>query len=127
METLKQSKKLMQLGAVALCLALIQNILFFNEGLGINYPLFIVWVLLGGWIVTHKPNLKVSTSTFILIVLAIFFSAMVFVRSSELLTFFNVVGSGLLLLILVDSYVGKNINEYLPGDYIRIFLLPFAF
>lgn len=123
-----QIKNLLWIGTVAIALSLVFNFMFFEEGLGLNFPLFILFVLIAGWILINTFKIKsVDVATIILSVLILFFSMMVFIRSSLLLTFFNVLGTLLLLLIIVNSYLGKNVKEYLPLDYLKIFTLPLFF
>lgn len=57
----------------------------------------------------------------------IFFSAMVFVRDSVLLTFLNVVAVILLLLIMAEISFSRKIKDFLIGDYVKILFLPFKF
>jgi hypothetical protein len=119
-----ETKKLLALGGVALVLGIVQNILFFDQGIGLNYPLFILCVLIGAFFLGWRPSDRLSGA---LVVLAVVFAAFIFIRSSQLLTFFNVLGSALLLLMLADSHLGKKLREYVPGDYLKTFILPFIF
>ena len=115
------------LGGVAILLGIAHNMLFFGQSLGINFFAFTMLVLAGGCIVARRFERKIDTQTLFLILPILFFALMVFVRSSLLLTFFNVIGSILLLFILARSYAGKHLKDFLPWDYLRIFFLPFAF
>ena len=56
-----------------------------------------------------------------------FFSLMVFVRASELLTFLNVIASFSLLFFIAQVLFGKDIKRYLLQDYFKTLLLPFKF
>ncbi len=118
--------KLLQLIGVSIALGLINNILFFDQDLGLNFPIFIACVLAAGWLLTRKQGEKISRTNATLSMCALFFAIMVCVRSSVLLTVFNVVGCALLLLILAQTFLGKKIKEYVPNDYLYIFLVPFA-
>src|SRR3989344_8674156 len=122
-----ETEKLQWIGVIAISLGIIQNVIFWGEGAGLNFPLFILLILGAFWFLNRKYNGKINKTTAILSLLVVFFSVMVFVRSSILLTFFNIVGTGLLLLIIVNSQIGKKFKEYLPFDYLKIFILPLYF
>ncbi len=121
------SLTLLLLSGIALILGAIHSFLFFNESTGLNFPIFILCIIGGGLLLTQDRQVKVGKTKTSLILLCVFFSAMVFVRASELLTFFNIVASILLLLLLVETHSGKKLKEYLPVDYFKIFFTPFVF
>ncbi len=127
METIKETKNLFLLGGMAILLGIIHNILFFNEGMGINFTILVLLSLAAGWYIDQKSGKKLQKQSVIIIILTLFFASMVFVRSSELLTVFNILGTLLLMLILVDLQIGKKLKEYLPGDFIKVAFLPFQF
>jgi hypothetical protein len=52
---------------------------------------------------------------------------MVFVRSSSLLMFLNVIASLLLLLVIAEISFGEKVKNFSVEDYLKIFFLPFKF
>src|SRR3989344_3755261 len=116
------------LGIIAFILGVIHNILFFDHGLGINVPIFVLVAIAGGILLTLRFNTLIRKEHIaIFLIPAFVFSTMVFVRASELLTFFNLVAVVFLLSIFAASFLQKNIRLYLPMDYVRIALLPLHF
>ncbi len=118
---------MMALLGAALLLGVMFTTLFFEKSLGGNVPLFFFLVVVVGLFLTRLFSKKIEKSHVLLLVLALFFSFMVFVRSSMLLTFFNGVGTVLLLFIVVSSFSGQTIKKYVLGDFIRVVLLPVRF
>jgi hypothetical protein len=112
-------------GAAALFLGVLHTYLFFSEMIGLNYPLFIIAALLCGLVLSRVFGRRLTRDTYVLIGFAIFFSSMVFVRESELLTFFNILGSILLVFIVVDQFSGKQLQSFLIKDFLSAATLPF--
>ena len=120
-------KKTLFLGLVSLTLGILATWFFFDKQLGVNYLLFILCVTLGALILAYVFVKQVSTEQYVLIALTLFFALMIFVRASELLTFFNFVMSALLAFITVRSCTGRSIRTFLPINYIESFFLPLSF
>lgn len=127
MEQQLKTKNLLLLVAVALVLGLAYMVLFFEQHAGVNFPILILLMIAGGLIVADRFQKKTDTPSSMLFIPIVFFAIMVFMRASPLLSMFNILGSLLLLGIVLRSYVGKSIVEYLPVDYLKVFLLPFRF
>lgn len=108
-------------------LGLLFDYFFYDKIPGISFPLYIVLIVTAFFVIANFLKKQVNKEVFWLLVPLIFFSAMVFVRSSELLTFLNVIASLLLLLIITEISFGERIKNFLVGDYIKIFFLPFKF
>jgi len=123
----KKYGNILTLGATALFLGIVSTVLFYEQGLGLNFSLFVATVAVCGLFLSHIFSQRTNREQYLLIGIALFFSLMVFVRSSEILTFFNIVGCVLLFLIIVNTFAGKRIQEYLPSEYIRLLLLPLHF
>lgn len=115
------------LGAASLLLGVIFVVLFYEHEPGINVFFFAALIVGCGLALSRLFSRYFSVGHYILMTLALVLVFMVFVRSSELLTFFNVLGSALLLLIVAGSFVGKKIRAFLPVDYFLIPFLPFRF
>jgi hypothetical protein len=127
MQTVSQHGKTLILGGAALFLGIVFTTLFYEQEIGLNFSLFAICVVACGILLANMFSRPMKRGEYVPIILALFFSSMVFVRSSEMLTFFNVLGSFLLLLIAISTYTGKNITTYLFGDYAKIPFLPFRF
>src|SRR3989344_2780858 len=119
--------RLLYLTAIALSLGELFVFLFYLENIGLNFPLYIGTAILGGVAISILYGKAITKTNAALLALAFFFAGMVFVRESEQLTFFNIIGSLLLLLTVVYSYAGKSLGNYTPIDYAKIFILPIYF
>ena len=127
MDTTPTHGRVLLLGGVALLLGIIGTALFFDHGLGLNYPLFVLLASCGGFLLTRVFSRKVTGEQYLLVALALFFAGMVYLRSSDLLTFFNMVGSFALLLLLTETFVGKKLKAFFPFDYVKSAFLPLQF
>lgn len=112
---------------MSLILGLLFDYFFVEKVPGVAFPLYVVLVITGLFIVAYFFKRQLSKDVFWLLAPLMFFSAMVFVRASELLTFLNIVASLLLLLVIAKVSFGAKIKNFLIGDYIKIFFLPFKF
>jgi hypothetical protein len=122
-----EQSKIRLLGTASLILGVVCVFLFYEQGLGINYPLFIVLVVAFGVLLAQTFSRQLKHEQYALVGAGIFFSFMVFVRSSEMLTFFNVLGSVLLLLIAVSLFEGRRLRSFIESDYVKVLILPFRF
>src|SRR3989344_5939604 len=108
-------------------LGLLFDYLFYAKIPGIAFPLYIILVAAGLFAVAGFLNKQIKKEALFLLVPLIFFSVMVFVRSSALLTFLNVVASLLLLLVIAEVSFDGKLKNFFIRDYIKIFFLPFRF
>jgi hypothetical protein len=117
------------IAGVSLVLGLLFNYLFFDKSLGINFVIYVILILTGlFFILKHLDKTKSFSKQAKLLLLPLaFFSTMVFIRTSELLTFMNVVGSFLLLLLIAETSFRSVLKNFLISDYFKIFLLPLKF
>ena len=115
------------IAGVSLALGLCFDYFFYGKIPGIGFPIYISLVVLGLFIVSTYFKRKIDRQVIWLLVPLGFFSLMVFVRSSGLLTFLNVVASLLLLLLIARISIAESIKNFLVSDYIKIFFLPFQF
>lgn len=127
MDTLNEQSKIRLLATASLILGVVCVFLFYEQGLGINYPLFVVLVVAFGLLLTQTFARRLERGHYAIIAAGVFFSFMVFVRSSEVLTFFNILGSVLLLLIAVRIFEGKRLQSFFLVDYVKVLFLPFRF
>ncbi len=112
---------------VSFILGLLFNYFFYDKFPGIAFPLYVMLVIAGLFAIANFVKKQINKEVFWLFMPLVFFSAMVFVRSSILLTFLNIVASLLLLLLITEISFGGKIKNFLIGDYIKIFFLPFNF
>ena len=115
------------ISGVSLILGLLFDYFFYGKIPGIAFPLYVVLVIAGLFTIAHFVKKQIRKEVLWLLIPLIFFSTMVFVRSSDLLTFLNVVASLLLLLVIAEVLLGGNVKNFLVGDYIKIFFLPLKF
>ena len=87
------------------------------------YPLYIIGLLILSIIFKKRLN----KSIILLVIPLLFFSAMVFIRSSIFLTFLNIVISIFLLLMIANLDIGQKIKNYTIVDYLKNFIVPFLF
>lgn len=112
-------------------LGLLLDYFFYGKIIGIAFPLYVLMVVAGFFAIASFFKRQINKEFFWLLVPLIFFSVMVFVRSSGLLTLLNIVASLLLLLVITEvsfeERVQERVKNFLVGDYIKIFFLPFKF
>lgn len=112
---------------ISLVLGILFDYFFYGKIPGISFPLYIILVIVGLFIIANFLKKQINKEVFILLVLLIFFSTMVFVRSSGLLIFLNVIASLLLLLVITEISFSGKVKSFSIEDYIKIFFLPFKF
>lgn len=125
-----QSKTLIKASlivGVSLVLGLLFDYFFYGKIPGIAFPLYVVLVVAGLFAIANFFKKQISKDVLWLLAPLIFFSAMVFVRSSGLLTFLNIIASLLLLLVIAEVSFGEKMKNFLVRDYVKVFLLPFKF
>jgi len=112
---------------VSLVLGLLFDYFFYMKMPGAAFPLYIILVTFGLFAVAGFLNKKISEKALWLSVPLLFFSVMIFVRSSEILIFLNIVASMLLLLLIARLSFEGRLQNFLIIDYLKIFFLPFKF
>ena len=125
-----QSNNLIKAGLISgasLVLGLLFDYFFYGKIPGIAFPLYVVLITIGLFAVATFFKKKINKEVLWLLVPLMFFSAMVFVHSGELLTLLNIVASLLLLLVIAEVSFGERVKNFLVGDYLKIFFLPFKF
>ncbi|MDD5032442.1 MAG: DUF4173 domain-containing protein, partial [Patescibacteria group bacterium] len=125
-----QSNALVKAGIIAgvsLILGLLFDYFFYGKVPGVSFPLYILLILIGLFAVAGFFKKQMNREVLWLLAPLVFFSAMVFVRSSYLLTFLNVVASLLLLFVIAEVSFADKLKGFLASDYVKIFFLPFKF
>jgi hypothetical protein len=111
----------------SLILGLLFDYFFYSKVPGVAFSLYVLFITIGLFIIAIFYKKQMSRGALWLLIPLIFFSAMVFVRSSLLLTFLNIAASLLLLLAIAEVSFGDKLKNFLVGDYIKVFFLPFKF
>lgn len=112
---------------IAILLGLACNWLVFGYPLGAGFFLFVILVLLGLLCVRLASGKRIPNAVVLLIPPLLFFSAMMFVRESSLLTALNFLACAGLLLLMTDFMAGRTVQELLLRNSVRLILLPFKF
>lgn len=115
------------IAGVSLILGLCFDYFFYGKIPGIGFPIYIALVVIGLFTISAYFKKQLDKQVLWLLIPLGFFSLMVFVRSSPLLTFLNIVGSFLLLLFIAKISFAEKIKKFLVSDYVKIFFLPFKF
>ncbi len=98
-----------------------------EEGFGVAVPIYAA-MLCGSLIVlTQVFKRKLVPDVIFLTLVVMFFSVMVVLRDNELLTFLNIVGTILLLMLMTQVQVRGSLKEFVPLDYFKVLVLPFRY
>jgi hypothetical protein len=95
------------IAGISLVLGILFDYFFYDKIPGVSFPLYVILIIAGLFIITKLFKKKLNKEIFFLLVLLIFFSTMVFIRSSALLTFLNIIATLILLLIITQISFGK--------------------
>jgi hypothetical protein len=120
-------EKVLSIFSVSILLGILFDYFFFDKGLGIAFPLYILLVVFGLFGISYVYRKKINKGALLLLIPLFFFSVMTAVRSSELLTFLNIVACIYLLLLIADLCFDKKISNYLIRDYVVVPFTPFKF
>lgn len=111
----------------SLTLGIIFNYFFVDQPVGISFFLYTLLILTILIILSKTLGKNLNKKDLILSIPLIFFSAMVFVRSSTLLIFLNIVTSLFILLLIAKTSFQKPLKKFLASDYVKTIFLPFKF
>ncbi|MGD9552134.1 MAG: DUF4153 domain-containing protein [Candidatus Caldatribacteriota bacterium] len=112
---------------ISFVLGLLFDYFFYDKIPGLSFPLYVILVIAGLFILANFLKKQINKEVYLLLVLLIIFSTMVFVRSSGLLTFLNVITSLFLLLVINEISFGEKVKNFSIEDYLKILFLPFKF
>ena len=121
------SAKASLIAGVSLALGLLFDYFFYEKAPGIGFPIYVALILLGLFAISVYFKKQIDRQAIWLLIPLAFFSSMVFVRSSLLLTFLNIVGSFLLLLLVVEVSPAWVLKKFLAQDYVKMIFLPLQF
>ncbi|HKZ43436.1 MAG TPA: DUF4173 domain-containing protein [Anaerolineales bacterium] len=91
---------------IPLILGILFDILFWKQIPGVNFSIFVVLCLLGGFLFLHQQEVKPSVRSWLLIVLILFFASVTFLRQEPLTVFLGVFFTLFLLAELAFTYQG---------------------
>lgn len=112
---------------ISFVLGLLFDYFFYGKIPGIAFPLYVILVIAGFFVIANFLKKQINKDVLLLLVLLIFFSTMVFIRSNGLLMFLNVIASLVLLLVIAEISSGEKVKNFSIEDYLKIFFLPFKF
>jgi hypothetical protein len=112
---------------ISLGLGILFDYLFYDKIPGISFPLYILLVIAGLFIIARITQKQINKEVFTPIVLLVFFSTMIFVRSNDLLVFLDIVTSLILLLVIAEISFFSKMKKLSLQDFLKIFFLPFKF
>lgn len=101
--------------------------LFYNQFIGLNFVLFVSLIIFSGIFLSYIFSQQLTTGQYVIMIFAFVFAFMVLVRSSELLTFLNIVASFSLMLVVVQMSIKNRLSSFHAWDYLRVFFLPLSF
>lgn len=120
-------KKIVLIPVISLILGLLFDYFFYDNMLGITFPIYIISIILGLFAISRILKKQIHKQIIWLLIPLVFFSTMVFIHTSPLLTFLNISISLILLLLIAITVYGYKIRNFLIRDYIKIVFLPFKF
>jgi hypothetical protein len=98
------------------------DFLFWEKQPGINFAVFSVLCLIGGFFVLWKDEKRPALRTLWLIPLILFFAAITFLRSEPMTIFLSVLFTLFLMGVLATTFLGGRWFMYSLADYVSGFL-----
>ena len=115
------------ISGISLILGLLFDYFFYDKMPGITFPVYVIFIVLGLFAISRILKKQINKQVVWLLIPLVFFSTMVFIHTSTLLTFFNVFISLILLLLIAKTVCGNRVNSFLMRDYVKIIFLPLKF
>jgi hypothetical protein len=115
-------KRTSVLWITALVLGWCFDFLFWKQGMGINFALYVALCLGGGFLVLALNGIKPAWRSLLLLIPILFFAAVTFIRRDEislLLSYLLTLG---LMALLAVSYLGGRWSWYGLSDYVANYL-----
>ena len=107
---------------VAIVLGWLFDFLFWKQAPGINFAIFTLLCLVGGFFLLWRDDKHASHGSLWLIPLILFFTAVTFIRAEPLTIFLAVVFTLFLMAVLAMTYLGGRWFMYSISDYVSGFL-----
>jgi hypothetical protein len=114
-------KRTNMLWITALVLGWLFDFLFWKHAPGINFAIYVVLCLAGGFLVLMMNNIRPSWKSLILLVPILFFAALTFIRQESMSLFLAYAFTLGLLGLFVQSYLGGQWLKYSLSDYVSNF------
>jgi hypothetical protein len=105
----------------ALVLGWLFDILFWKHAAGINFAIYVVLCLAGGFLVLGLNGLKPSWKSLLLLIPILFFAAMTFIRQEPMSMFLSFVFTLGLMGLLAVTFLGGRWPQYSLSDYMANF------
>lgn len=102
----------------ALVLGWCFDFLFWKQGMGINFALYVALCLAGGFLVLALNRLRPAWKSTLLLIPILFFAALTFIRREPLSLFLGYVLTLGLMALLAVSYLGGRWSWYSLSDYV---------
>ncbi len=103
---------------VALALGWLFDFLFWKQSPGINFAIFTILCLAGGFLVLGLNGIRPSWKALLLLIPILFFTAMTFIRQEPLSIFLAVAFSLGLMGVLASTFLGGRWPSYSLADYL---------
>ena len=117
-------KRVLLIFLFAFILGISVDYLFYGKPVGISFFVFVSIFLIFSLILVKKFGPQITKVQYALLIPIILFSAMVFLRTSGFLTFFNIVGSLFLIFLFLALFSEKDLSDFSFQEY---FFAPFVF
>jgi hypothetical protein len=108
---------------IGLILGWVFDLLFWKHAPGINFTIFVVFCLAGGFYVLRMEGIKPAVRSLVLVVPILFFAVITFVRQDILSLFLALAATLFLLILLVTTFVGGRWSSYGLADYVVAYLI----
>jgi hypothetical protein len=106
---------------VAILLGWLFDFLFWQQSFGINFAIFTVCCLLGGFLLLWFNGQRPARGTLWLIPLILFFAAITFLRAEPLTVFLGALMILFLMVVLANTFLGGRWFVYSLADYVAGF------
>jgi len=107
---------------VALVMGWLFDLLFWKQTPGINFFIYVVLCLAGGYLVLRMDDIKPATRSLLLVIPIIFFAVITFIRQEPLSLFLAFVFCLFSMGLLVITYTGGRWVLFGLADYLASFL-----
>src|SRR5271157_680617 len=98
------------------------DFLFWKQSFGINFAIFTVLCLIGGFLLLWINDQRPARGTLWLIPLILFFAAITFIRAEPMTIFLGILFTLFLMGVLANTFLGGRWFEYSLADYVSGFL-----
>ena len=108
----------------ALILGISVDFLFYKKSIGVSFFIFVSTFLIFSLILSQNFKKKLSKIQRVLLIPIILFSAMVFLRTSGFLFFFNIISSLFLISLFLILFSKENLSNF---TFTKYFISPLSF